>query len=149
MSPLEQYTQGLQITGADGGGHRLEIGAGGPRIRQSGGVMQRIMAGIPRTTIGASSSAEVPVTVSEPFRPEKLIFSPAAQVLDLNNLRIGTKSLNVTSNPLSGNCFSEKAVGSHVIGYTAQAGVGFVLSMANPTTSAVVLGGGCFGLALN
>jgi hypothetical protein len=59
------------------------------------------------------------------------------------------KSLNVTTNPISGNCFSEQAVGTHVVGYTAQAGVGFVLSLTNNTVAAVFTGGGCFGLAIN
>jgi len=40
-------------------------------------------------------------------------------------------------------------VGTHVVGYTAQAGVGFVLSLTNNTVAAVFTGGGCFGLAIN
>jgi hypothetical protein len=142
MSALDMYTSGTQI-GA------VEIGAKGPRVRTTGGNIQRIMAGIPRLSVPLTGNLEIPVSVSEPFRPERLVFSPAAQVMDLLNLRIGTKSLNVTSFPISGNCFSEQAIGTHVVGYTAQAGVGFVLSMSNPTAAAVVMGGGVFGLAIN
>jgi hypothetical protein len=143
MSELSQSLDTISI-GA------IEIGADGqPRVRQRAGSIQRLMAGIPRTIIAAATTAEVAVTVSEPFRPEILIFGDEGQLLDLNNLRIGTKSLNVTSNPISGNCFSPEALDTHIIGYTAQAGVGFVLSMANNTASQYTLTGGCFGVALN
>jgi hypothetical protein len=127
----------------------VEIGANGVRVRQVGGNLQRIMAGIPRTVLVGGTTAEVAVTVSEPFRPEILIFADDATLLDLNNLRIGTKSLNVTSNPVSGNCFQSEAIDTHIIGYTAQAGVGFVLSVANNTLGNLTLTGGCFGVALN
>jgi hypothetical protein len=143
MSALDMYTSGTQI-GA------VEIGAKGPRVRTTGGNIQRIMAGIPRLSIPMSGTLEVPVSVSEPFRPERIVLSVAAQALDINNIRIGTKSLNVTSYPISGNCFSEQAIGTHVVGYTAQAGVGFVISASNPNAAAaVVIGGGVFGLAIN
>jgi hypothetical protein len=136
------YTSGTQI-GA------VEIGAKGPRVRTTGGNIQRIMAGIPKVDVLTLATLELPVSVSEPFRPERLVFSVAAQALDLNNLRIGTKSLNVTSFPISGNCFSEQAIGTHVVGYTAQAGVGFVLSLFNSTAATIKSGGGVFGLAIN
>jgi len=143
MSELSQSLDTISI-GA------IEIGADGqPRVRQRAGSIQRLMAGIPRTIIAAAATAEVAVTVSEPFRPEILIFGDEGQLLDLNNLRIGTKSLNVTSNPISGNCFSPEALDTHIIGYTAQAGVGFVLSMQNNTASQYTFTGGCFGVALN
>ena len=141
-SALDMYTGATEI-GA------VEIGAKGPRVRTTGGNIQRIMAGIPRIAIAAAATTEVSVTVSEPFRPERLVLSTAAQALDLNNLRIGTKSLNVTTNPISGNCFHEQAVGTHVVGYTAQAGVGFVLSLVNNTAGSITTGGGVFGLAIN
>jgi hypothetical protein len=136
-SALDMYTGGV------------EIGAKGPRVRTSGGNIQRIMAGVPRQALAAAATVELSVTVSEPFRPERLVLSTAAQALDLNNLRIGTKSLNVTTNPVSGNCFHEQAVGTHVVGYTAQAGVGFVLSLQNNTVASITTGGGVFGLAIN
>lgn len=142
MSALDMYTGATEIGG-------VEIGAKGPRVRTTGGNIQRIMAGVPRQALAAAATVELSVTVSEPFRPERLILSTAAQALDLNNLRIGTKSLNVTTNPVSGNCFNEQAVGSHVVGYTAQAGVGFVLSLQNNTAGSITTGGGVFGLALN
>lgn len=146
MNPLEAYTRGIQIAPEVSG---TQIVGAQVQVDQSQGKIQRIMAGIPVQSLAAAASADVPVTVSEPFRPERLILETAAQALQVNNLRIGTKSLNVTSNPISGNCFAEDSVGSHVIGYTAQAGVGFVLSLTNPTAGAISSGGGVFGLALN
>lgn len=141
-SALDMYTGATEI-GA------VEIGARGPRVRTTGGNIQRIMAGIPKITIATLASLDVPVSVSEPFRPERIVLSTAAQVLDVNNVRIGTKSLNVTTHPISGNCFNEQAIGTHVVGYTAQAGVGFVLSFTNSTVAGVLTGGGVFGLAIN
>lgn len=145
-NPLEAYLSGTQLE-TDVSGTQI-VGAR-VAVDQSAGKIQRIMAGIPVQSLAAAASADVAVTVSEPFRPERLILETAAQALQVNNLRIGTKSLNVTNNPISGNCFSEDSVGSHVVGYTAQAGVGFVLSLTNPTAGAVSSGGGVFGLALN
>lgn len=143
MNALEQYSAGVEI-GA------VEIGAGGPRARTTtGGNIQRIMAGLPRQSVAAGATGELAVNTSEPFRPERLVLSTAAQAFDVLNIRIGTKSLNVTSNPISGNCFSEQAIGTHVVGYTAQAGVGFVVSVQNNTAGAITSGGGVFGLALN
>ncbi len=141
-SALDAYTGATEI-GA------VEIGAKGPRVRTTGGNIQRIMAGVPRQALAAAASVELSVTVSEPFRPERVVLSTAAQALDVNNIRIGTKSLNVTSNPLSGNCFHEQAVGTHVVGYTAQAGVGFTLALVNNTAGSITTGGGVFGLAIN
>lgn len=141
MNALDAYTQGVEL-GA------TEIGAQ-PRVRQTGGNLQRIMAGITRQSIAAGGTADIPITVSEPFRPERVVFATAAQALDLNNLRIGTKSLNVSNDPISGNCFAEDAINTHVVGYTAQAGVGFTLSLVNNTAGAITTGGGVFGLALN
>lgn len=142
MNALDAYTQGIEL-GA------VEIGAAQARVKQTGGNIQRIMAGIQRQSIAAAGTADLAITVSEPFRPERLVLATAAQALDLNNLRIGTKSLNVSNNPISGNCFAEDAVNTHVVGYTAQAGVGFTLSLVNNTAGAITTGGGVFGLALN
>lgn len=142
MNALDAYTQGVEL-GA------VEIGAGNPRVRNTGGNLQRIMAGITRQSIAAAGTADIPITVSEPFRPERIVFGTAAQALDLNNFRIGTKSLNVSNDPISGNCFAEDAVNTHVVGYTAQAGVGFTFSFVNNTAGAITTSGGVFGLALN
>lgn len=146
MDALSAYTQGVQL-GA------VELGARGPAgsvpVQQTAGNVQRLMSGVTRQSIAAGGTANIPVTVSEPFRPERLVLSTAAQALDLTNLKIGTKSLNVSDEPISGNCFAEDAINTHVVGYTAQAGVGYTLSLANNTAGAITTGGGVFGLALN
>jgi hypothetical protein len=134
-NPLSTYVQGTQIVGAE--------------VLNTSGELQRIFAGVPRQAVAAGASADLQVTVSEPFRPDRIVLSTAAQALDVTNVRIGTKSLNVTSNPLSGNCFSEQAVGTHLQGYTAQAGVGFVISVQNNTAGSITTGGGVIGPALN
>jgi hypothetical protein len=121
----------------------VEIGARGAR-----GDTRRIMAGIPRQAVAAAASADLTSTVTEPFKFERLMLSVAAQALDVTNIKIGMKSLNVTSNPISGNCFSEQANGSTLDGYTAQAGVGFIVSVVNNTVASITTGGGVFGPAL-
>jgi len=123
-------------------------GRGDPRVSQSQGQIRRIAAGLPRQAVAAGASADLTVSVSEPFKPEKLILSTAAQALDVTNIKIGTKSLNVTSNPIPGNAFSEQAIGTTLNGYTAQAGVGFVVSVTNNTGASITTGGGAFGPAL-
>lgn len=107
--------------------------------------IQRLAAGVPRTAIAAAASADLTVTVQEAFRPDRVVLSVAAQALDVTNVKVGTKSLNVTSNPISGNCFSEQAIGTNLCGYTAQPGVGFVISCTNNTAASITSGGGVFG----
>lgn len=137
MDPMEAYMSGTEIVGAR------------RTAQRDNGVMQRIAAGVPRQAVAAAASADLQVTVSEPFRPDRIVLSTAAQALDVTNVKIGTKSLNVTSNPISGNCFSEDAVGTELQGYTAQPGVGFVISVQNNTAGSITSGGGVFGPALN
>ena len=147
------YTAGTEILGATRGPRRAGGRPAQPQARRAAvaeaGSLQRIAAGIPRQSIAAGASADLQVTVSEPFRPDRIVLSVASQALDINNIKIGTKSLNVTSNPISGNCFSEQAIDTYLQGYTAQAGVGFVLTVTNNTAGAITSGGGVFGPALN
>lgn len=126
----------------------VEIGADQPRTRETRGDVRRIAAGIPRQPIAAGAGADLAVVVSEHFRPDRVVLSVAAQALDVSNIKVGTKSLNVTSNPISGNCFSHDAVGTHLQGYTAQAGIGFVISVVNNTAGSITSGGGAFGPAV-
>lgn len=148
MNALEAYTQGVEIGAVEIGA--VARGPGGQQnVRQTAGQLQRILAGVPRQAVAAAASADLSIVVSEAFRPERIVLSVAAQALDVTNIRIGTKSLNVTSNPISGNTFSEQAIGTHVVGYTAQPGVGFVVSVQNNTAGSITTGGGVLGLALN
>lgn len=127
----------------------VEIGADSPRgYRQTQGEVRRIAAGIPRQAVAAGAAADLSIVVAEHFRPDRIVLSVAAQALDVTNVKIGTKSLNVTSNPISGNCFAQDAVGTHLQGYTAQAGIGFVISVTNNTAGSITTGGGAFGPAL-
>jgi hypothetical protein len=143
------YTSGTEILGATRGPRRPAQAQGRRSVASEGGSLQRVAAGIPRQTIAAAASADLQITVSEPFRPDRIVLSTAAQALDVSNIKIGTKSLNVTSNPISGNCFSEQAINTYLQGYTAQPGVGFVLSVTNNTGASITSGGGVFGPAVN
>lgn len=143
-SPLDMYMQGTQIMG----GTQI-VGAQQSAVQVDAGNLQRVAAGIPSTSVGAGLSSDLNIVVSEPFRPDRIVLSVVAQALQVTNVKIGTKSLNVSSNPISGNCFSQDAVNTHLQGYTAQPGVGFVISVLNPTGAAVVATGGIFGPSVN
>jgi hypothetical protein len=128
-----------------------ELVGGTQQVRQSSGNLQRVFAGLPSTSVGATSTGSANVVVSEPFRPDRLILGLAAQATGafVTNIQIGTKSLNVSTNAVPGNCFAENAIGSHLEGYTAQPGVGFVVGLSNTTGATIVFTGGVFGPALN
>lgn len=136
MDPISAFMSGTQIVGAS------------TASQADNQNIQRIVAGLPSQSVAAGAAADLQVTVAEPFRPDRIILSVASQALNVTNVKIGTKSLNVTSNPISGNCFAHDAVGSFLQGYTAQPGVGFVVSVSNPTIAAIITGGGVFGPAL-
>jgi len=145
----DAYISGTEILGATRGPRRGAAQQGRRTVAQEGGSLQRVAAGVPRQSVAAAATADLQITVSEPFRPDRIVLSTAAQALDVTNIKIGTKSLNVTSNPISGNCFSEQAINTFLQGYTAQPGVGFVISVQNNTGASITSGGGVFGPAVN
>lgn len=135
---------GYQIVGADG-----QPIPGARAVRNvNPDNLQRLVAGIPRSAIAAAGTYDAQITNTEPFRPDRIVLNTAAQALDVTNVKVGTKSLNVTSNPISGNCFSEQAVNTQLQGYTAQPGVGFVISFINNTAGSITTSGGVFGWSL-
>lgn len=144
----EDFTGGVQIGARRSRGEPQQNMGMSAQVRQTPGALQYLIAGIPRQSVAAAASADLQVTTSETFRPDRLILSVAAQALDVTNIKIGTKTINVTSNPISGNCFSEQAVGSVIRGWTAQSGVGFLISVTNNTVAAITSGGGVFGPAV-
>lgn len=133
------------------------IGAGGTpmvspgtptQVENQGGTLRRLMAGIPITSIATVTTTDITCNVTEPFRPDRLMLSTAAQALHVTRIQIGTKGMNVSSNPVSGNCFSEQAVNNDLSGYTATPGAGIVLTLYNSTGSTVVASGGWFGWSI-
>lgn len=156
MNPLDQLLSsgfGPQI-GWDGS---PQIGARGPNmitpgvpqnIGQQQGTVRRLVCGIPITSLATTVTTDITCNVSEPFRPDRLMLSTAAQALHVTKIQIGTKGMNVSSNPISGNCFSEQAVNNDLSGYTAPPGVGIILTVYNSTGATVVASGGFFGWSL-
>ena len=160
MSQLDQLLAGDE----DEVGYGGEIGAGAPRARKAAGAarvrspgatpksgptanLRKVCVGIPLTSMATLTSADITCSVLEPFRLDQPVLSAAAQALHVSNIRTGTKPLNVSPNPISGNAFSEQALGSVLSGYTAQPGTGITLSMQNNTAGTVVCSGGFFGWA--
>jgi hypothetical protein len=131
---MKTWMGGTQIVGAES-------------VQTNAADIQRLAAGVARAAIAAAASLDSVVTVQEAFRPDRIVLSVVAQALDVTNVKVGTKSLNVTSNPISGNCFSEQAIGTNLCGYTAQPGVGFIISFTNNTAASITTGGGVFGPA--
>lgn len=139
---LSDQASGMQIVGA--------MQAQGQRVvKESQGELQRVAAGIPQSSLAAAAQAIVSIVVSEEFRPDRIVLSDAATALDVLDVSIGTKSLNVSSDPISGACFAKDAVGTYLSGYTAKPGVGFKIRFENNTAGAVVIAGGVFGPGLN
>lgn len=134
-----------------------EIGAARPRqgVKAPGAVPQRgptsnlrkVFVGIPITTVATLTTSDITCGVLEPFRLDRPILSAAAQALHVQNIRTGTKPLNVSSAPISGNAFSEQAINSELSGYTAQPGTGITLTVYNSTAASVVASGGFLGWA--
>ena len=154
QNPLDQLLAsgyGPQI------GFNPQIGQGGPQMVTPGvpqgvsdqqGTIRRLVAGIPITSMATTVTTDITCNVSEPFRPDRLMLSVAAQALHLTRIQIGTKGMNVSSNPVSGNCFSEQAINNDLSGYTAAPGVGVLLTLYNSTGATVVASGGLFGWSL-
>jgi len=134
-----------------------EIGAARPRTKAPGSVpsgvqkgtsnLRKTFAGIPLTDITTLTSVDVKCDVLEPFRMDRMILSAAAQALHIANIRTGTKPLNISGNPISGNAFAHDAINSELSGYTAQPGTGITLSVYNSTGATVKLSGGFLGWA--
>lgn len=154
MNPLDQLLSsgyGPQI------GWSPQIGAGQPPMVTPGvpsgvndvqGTIRRLVCGIPITSLTTLTTQDIQCNVTEPFRPDRLMLSTAAQALHVTRIQIGTKGMNVSSSPISGNCFSEQAINNDLSGYTAAPGVGILLTVTNTTASTVVMSGGFFGWSL-
>jgi hypothetical protein len=117
-------------------------------VSDNPGTIRRLVAGIPITSLATLITSDIQCNVSEPFRPDRLMLSTAAQALHVTRIQIGTKGMNVSSNPISGNCFSEQAINNDLSGYTATPGVGILLTVQNTTAATVVASGGFFGWSL-
>lgn len=136
----------------------LQIGSGGPNMVTPGipqnvsdsnqGTVRRLVCGIPITSVATTVTTDIQCNVTEPFRPDRLMLSTAAQAMHVTRIQIGTKGMNVSSNPVSGNCFSEQAVNNDLSGYTAAPGVGILLTVYNSTGATVIASGGFFGWSL-
>jgi hypothetical protein len=109
--------------------------------------LRKVYVGIPITSILTLTTIDLTCPVLEPFRMDQPVLSAVAQALHVTNIRTGTKPLNVSPNPISGNAFSEQALGSVLSGYTAQPGTGITFTVYNSTAATVVASGGFFGWA--
>lgn len=122
---------------------------GNPRVQQTEGRLQRILAGIERKPVAPNGgAAEVKINVSDPFRADRVVIGDNALDLDLISFLVGTKNLVINGDPVSCYCFARDAIGTELRGYTAQPGVGLTLRFQNNTTASIMTSGGVFGVAL-
>lgn len=117
-----------------------EIGGDTPQARQGQGSMRRLFAAGTATTVAAAGSAEIQAIVSQAFKAERMYINAAmaTAAMTISNIRIATFSLNVTPNALAIDMFLRDAVGTELSGYTAQPGVGLVISVNNPSGAGVL-----------
>lgn len=145
MSQLDQLLAGDEI-----GAAAARKGVKAPGATPSRGPtanLRKVFVGIPLTTVTTLTTVDIACGVLEPFRMDRPVLSAAAQALHVSNIRTGTKPLNVSSAPISGNAFSEQAINNELSGYTAQPGTGITLTVYNSTGASVVCSGGFLGWA--
>lgn len=144
MDALDMFNprvSGVNISGAAGPA---------PNVSSSQGSMRRLLAAAASTLVTTVTTQDITANISQAFKPERMYVNAAlATALYLiNNLRIATFSLNVSSNPLPIDMFLRDAVGTELSGYTAQAGVGMVINVTNPSGASVQTNLGFIGWSL-
>jgi hypothetical protein len=136
MSPLDQLFPS-RVSG-------IEIGAepspGQPGARSNTGSMRRLLAAGTATTVGAGATVDIQAVTSQAFKADRMYVNAAmaTALMTINNIRIATFSLNVTPNALCIDMFLRDAVGTELSGYTAQAGVGLIVNVTNPSGAGVL-----------
>jgi len=116
-------------------------------VRKTAVNLRKTYAGMLAQAIAAGITTDVKCDVLEAFRMDRMYLSAAAQALLVGNIRVGTKPLNISPNPISGNVFSEQAIGNEMSGYTAQPGTGITVTFTNSTVASITTGGGFLGWA--
>lgn len=109
--------------------------------------LPRLVAGIPTKVIPANSSERVTMKVTNPFRPDRLVLSPAAQQLLVENIKIGRESLNAGDGPIPGSSFSQDSVDVNLRAKTAQVGTGVEILVSNPGSTDITFSGAFWGPA--
>lgn len=130
-----------------------EIGAAGPyrpQVTQNKGSLKRLIAAGTATTIGAGLTSDISAVTSQDFKAERMYVNAASAtaLFIINNIRIATFSLNVTSNGLCIDMFLRDAVGTDLQGYTAQRGVGLTINATNPSGAGVLFNPSFIGWAV-
>jgi hypothetical protein len=107
-----------------------------------------LFAGIPTSQdVPANGTLVLNVGVKDPFRPDRLILSTAAQALDIIDIRVGTRSQNTGTGTIPGEVFANDTTYVRINGDTAQPGVGIDITFANTTVAAITPSGTFVGKA--
>jgi hypothetical protein len=125
------------IVGEDDGNDVIS-GAQGQKLLAKN--LPQSFVGVPLTTITASSTGQsIAVPVLRNIRPDRLVIDrvQAASAL-VYDIRIGTVSLNASSNPVPGDMFAPDAVGTSIrCTETATPSVGITIIIGNRTATAI------------
>ena len=105
-------------------------------------------AGLGATSVTTLITSNITVSLNAYLRPDRLVLG-AASIVDLcrvNDIKVGTISLNVGSLGCSANCFARDAVGTRLrAAVTASPSVPPVVVFYNGTAGTVIVEGGLFG----
>lgn len=143
-NPLDQMFSQSRVSG-------IEIGRDAPpSARQGQGSMRRLLAAGTATTVGAGLTSDIQAVVSQAFKADRMYVNAAmaTALMVVNNIRIATFSLNVTPNALCIDMFLRDAVNTELSGYTAQAGVGLIVNVTNPSGAGVLCNPSFIGWSL-
>jgi hypothetical protein len=110
--------------------------------------LPRGMAGMTIVTVAAAATTPCPCPISAYLRLQKLVLNPAALVdkVYVQDVKIGTISLNIGSAPIPAVAFARDAIGTQLeAAVWASPSVAPVVYMSNQTAAGIECAGGLFG----
>lgn len=95
--------------------------------------------GVPITTL-STATATIQVPIQRQIRPDRLVIDRvAAATINIQDIKIGTISLNASVNPVPADCFAPDAMGTAIRAVvTAQPAVGIQLTVFAQTGTPVL-----------
>lgn len=111
-------------------------------------MLPQSLVGVPPTNIPASSAGVIiQVNVQRSIRPDRLVIDRVvAASTNVNDIKVGTVSLNASVNPVPGDMFAPDAIDTSIRAVeTAIPAVGIQLNIGNATATAFTFRAGFIG----